>query len=358
MIMQILKRFAVLTLFVAGVFIPATSMAGNDDSLLFIQLKKDFVAFEREHGRYIQTKNVKMHYLSWGKPTGVPFVWLHGTGNNAYEFYGFADSLVKLGYQVIAIDYYGHGLTPIPAKEVSIYHVADDVKFLLDYLKIKKAIIGGFSRGGSIATAFYDAYPAYVCGIILQDGGSVAWPTMEHKLSIDSMYTKTRNDFKEFEQSANTTFDTEFEAIQQTANLKNKGRVFYALAAVKQNSAGKWAAHHDLDEFLGESSADTFLDAFYRPFASPHLFGTSTTLLYPKIIYRNLDVPMLILDPVSTNDRFDFEAENAKLQKTHPTLITHKVYPNTSHGLMFQRPKEFLADLTAFMATVKAFKQK
>ncbi len=335
----------------------AQSQPANNDSLLFVQAKSDFIKFEAEHGHYIQTKNVSMHYLSWGKPTGIPFVWVHGTHSNAYELYGFADSLVNQGYYVIAIDYYGHGLTPLPAKQSSLYHVADDIKFLLDFLKIKKTVIGGWSRGGSIATAFYDAYPGSVSGIILEDGGSVAWATMDHRQSIDSATAKFKKEFQEFAQYAPPAFTSEFEATKAMANLKNKGLVYYALAKVKRTSNGKFAINPEIADLTGENSIDDFLTIFYRPFAAPQLFGVSTELVFPKIIYRNLDVPMLILDPVSENDQFQFEEANAQLQKEHPSLITHKIYKNTSHGLKFQRPLDFQKDVKDFLARVKSFKK-
>src|SRR6185369_12437024 len=90
------------------------------------------------------------------------------------------------GYYILAIDYYGQGLTKIPAKQVSLYHVADDIKFLLDALKIKRAVIGGWSRGGSVSTAFYDAYHSCVMALVLEDGGSAAWNVNAHKMKIDS----------------------------------------------------------------------------------------------------------------------------------------------------------------------------
>lgn len=325
----------------------------NPDSALFVQTKNDFVKFEEEHGHYIQTKNVKMHYLTWGKRSGIPFLWIHGTGSNAYEMFTFADSLVKLGYYVIAVDYYGHGFTPVPIKESSIYHVADDIKFLLDFLQIKKTIIGGWSRGGSIATAFYDAYPKSVSAIILEDGGSVAWPTMDHKQSIDSTTAKFKKVFQAYANNATPEYSSEFEAIKDLAAIKNKGRVYFELANLKKNAAGKWVVSPDVDELTGENSIEQFLHLFYRPFSAPQLFGVSTVLLFPKIIYRNLDVPMLILDPVSAKDQHQFEEENKKLQEEHPFLITHKIYNNTSHGLKFQRPVDFLKDVTMFLSTFK-----
>jgi pimeloyl-ACP methyl ester carboxylesterase len=49
-------------------------------------------------------------------------------------------------------------LTPIPAHPVSVYHVADDIAFLMDHLGIGRAIIGGWSRGATISSAFYPTY--------------------------------------------------------------------------------------------------------------------------------------------------------------------------------------------------------
>ncbi len=330
------------------------------DSLFFIKTKGEFLKFEQAHGHYIQTNNVKMHYLTWGKPTGTPIVWAHGTGSDAYELLGFADSLVKQGYFVISIDYYGHGFTPIPDKDVSLYHVADDIKFLLDDLKIKKAVIGGWSRGGSVATAFYDSYPDRVLGIILEDGGSVAWASNDHKESMDSFTVKMTNMFTEYEAFQKLTFESEFKASKQwvEGDAYNQKHIFQILASVKKNAAGKWVFNPGLMELCGVNSVEELLTLTYRPFASDKLFGASSSLLFPKVIYRNLDVPLLILDPVSDKDQFVFEEENAKLQKAHPDLITHKVYKETSHALKYERSDEFLKDVISFLAMVKKLNNK
>src|SRR5690606_39191167 len=106
------------------------------------EAKEQFSDFEKRHGRFIETKNVKMHYLTWGDSSNPCLIWAHGSMNNGYELLNIADSLAKAGFYVIAIDYYGHGQTPIPDHEVSLYHVADDIKFLMDKLSISKAFIG------------------------------------------------------------------------------------------------------------------------------------------------------------------------------------------------------------------------
>ena len=109
---------------------------------LYKKAKVNFANFEKVHGHFIETKNVRMHYLTWGRPSGIPLIWSHGSFTNGYEMLNIADSLAKANYYIIAIDYYGHGQTAIPDHEVSLYHVADDIKFLMDKLNIKKSVIG------------------------------------------------------------------------------------------------------------------------------------------------------------------------------------------------------------------------
>lgn len=328
---------------------------------LYNQLTPDFEKYEKEHGHYIETNNVKMHYLTWGKPSSTPLVWIHGTYGNGYELVEIIDSLVKIGFYVIAVDYYGHGFTPIPKKEVSIYSVADDIKFLLNKLKIKKAVIGGWSRGGSISTAFYDAYPASVLGLILEDGGSVAWDINNHKQAID-LYSKETEAY--YKNKQDYVYPTEFDAywtlynnwgIKGKTGLKLKKEIFTCKARIKKQQENEWLINPGVEVLTGEHSADQDLANIYRPFAAAELFGASTHQLNPKIIYRNLDVPMIIFDPISKNDWYDFEKENTKLQKNHPKFITHKIYKNTWHGVKDERPSEFLKDVADFYKTLKIF---
>jgi pimeloyl-ACP methyl ester carboxylesterase len=315
---------------------------------LYLKYKKELADFERTHGHFIQTPNVRMHYLTWGKRSKTPLIFSHGTNGNAYELYEVADSLVALGYYVVAIDYYGHGLTPVPDKDVSLYHVADDIRFLMDDLKIKKAVISGFSRGGSIATAFYDAYPERVLGLMLEDGGSVAWDVNDHKKPIDTIISKLVANYNKRPPPRIYTSEEElFKRIYKRNGTKPsfKRILFTFLTAAKPTADETWVLNPGLPDLISERSAEQLLVAIYRPFNANSLFGATTHLLYPKVIFRNLHVPLLILDPVSAEDYFDFEFENSLLQKTHPDLVIHRVYTNTGHAVKMENPQAFIKDL-------------
>ncbi len=319
---------------------------------LFRKAKIEFINFEKVHGHFIETENVRMHYLTWGSSSGIPLIWSHGSLTNGYELLNIADGLVKAGYYIIAIDYYGHGQTPLPDHEVSLYHVADDIKFLMDKLKIKRSVIGGWSRGGSIATAFYDAYPANVLGLILEDGGSVSTNTYYHKMDSATLLKRIKEIFRE--RLVDTAYASQFDAYYANYDKDDKGNQFELLAWINKNKEGKWAIGAGLLELFNMSNNTQFLNNIIRP-ASVPLFAESMSILEPKIVYRNLNVPVLVLDPVGKDDLFPFEAENEALKNQHPNLIDHKIYLNTGHNIHYQRKEQFIKDVTTFLRKVKTY---
>lgn len=314
------------------------------------QAQQEFTLFEKQHGGFVQTKNVNMHYLTWGKPSGIPLIWSHGSLTNGYELIKVAEDLVNAGYYLIAIDYYGHGQTVIPTHPVSLYHVADDIKQLMDQLKIKKAVIGGWSRGAGVSTAFYDAYPERVLGLILEDGGSVAQNTFYHKMEGSKLEETIRGILDH--PSNDTVYTSAFDAYYDLYDAEEGGTQFTALAWIKETKNG-WEICPGVMELFQMNSASQWSDLILRP-TKVNLFGASMSMLSPEIIYRNLKVPMLILDPVIENDFMPFEKENAALKRQHPEFITHKIYENTGHNIHYEQPKRFVQDLSDFLKRVKS----
>ncbi len=314
------------------------------------EARQAFERFEKVHGHFVQTANGRMHYLTWGSPTGIPFLWAHGSLTNAYEMQTVADSLAKAGLYIIAIDYYGHGQTPIPPHEVSLYHVADDMKTLLDGLHIPKAVVGGFSRGGFIAAAFYDAYPDRVLGLVLEDGGSVATNAHYHTLSPAELEARVMAFEKE--RPAERTYATEREAYEAIRDPGSPGTEFELLAWIRQEANGRWAVSPGLFKLFNLENPGQFLDNILRPTKVP-LFAASMSLIEPRIIYRNLDVPLLILDAAGPNDPFPFTEANQALQRQHPKLITHRVYPDADHNIHHVNPRQFTRDVIRFIGQVK-----
>ncbi len=326
-----------------------------DIKLRYDSARIEFDNFEKSNGGFVKTKNTRIHYLEWGNRKNTPLIWVHGSFTNSYELLEIAEDLVKEGYYIIAIDYYGHGLTRIPENEVSLYHVADDIKGVMEVMKIEKAVIGGWSRGGIIATAFYDAYPDLVLGLILEDGGSVSTNTYYHKLSSTDLENRVKSIFND--RIEYSLFNSEYEAYKSFYDYNSGGTQFELLAWLTMDKNGKWSIGTGVEKLFNMSNEKEFLDNILRPTKS-NLFGESMSMIEPKIIFRNLKVPILILDPISKQDLFPFENENKKLKSQHPNLITHKIYENTGHNIHFEKPTMFVKDLGAFLTTVKKHSKK
>lgn len=106
---------------------------------------------------YIEVeKNVKLHVTDLG--TGKPVVLIHGWPlSDAMFEYQYA-ALVQNGYRVIGITLRGFGLSDKPFGTYSYDVFADDIKVVLDKLKIENATIGGFSMGGATVIRYVSKY--------------------------------------------------------------------------------------------------------------------------------------------------------------------------------------------------------
>ncbi|WP_165456516.1 alpha/beta fold hydrolase [Pedobacter kyonggii] len=272
---------------------PVNAQSKKESSTIQIynNATKEFLSFEQSHGAFVQTRNVNMHYLSWGNPDNPFIIWAHGSLNNGYELLDIADSLVKAGYHVIDIDYYGHGQIAMPDDhEGSIYHIADDIKFLMDKLSIEKAFVGGFSRGGYVATAFYNSYPENVLGLILEDGGSVAANTYYHKLDTN----KLEQISKKFDLKQATpwdkTYPTQLEAFNSLYDSTEVSNQFPIFALLKENKTGDWGINYsDMMKLFNLENSGQFTDLVLRTSKVP-LFARSMVTMELEIIFRNLHI--------------------------------------------------------------------
>lgn len=311
----------------------------------------EYNAIESEIGHYIQTDNVKMHYIRFGDTTALPMIWIPGTGSSSWEIKPFRASLERMGIQVISIDYYGHGQTPMPITEKSIYDIADDIKFLMDQLNIKKAIIGGWSRGGYIASAFYDTYPKSVLGLLLVDGGSANALSPRYEMNRDTL----REKYKEAQIPLDLlkTYPTQFEAFCALADTTNKVSQSWILDGLKVGLNGEWGYTNDVWPAVANESVESMLKAVESPTLAP-LLTSSTYLMQPLVIYRNLNVPMVIIDPVSEGETWqNYTPDNTKLKELHPDLIEHRIYEKTQHHAHLQRPGLFLEDVRLLVDKIK-----
>lgn len=106
----------------------------------------------------------QLYYTEQGQ--GIPFVLLHGNGERS-DYFSHQIEYFSKEYRVIAVDTRGHGKSPRGDSPFTLAQFVEDLKQLLDQLKLKEIILLGFSDGGNIAMMFTLKYPQYVKTLIL-----------------------------------------------------------------------------------------------------------------------------------------------------------------------------------------------
>jgi pimeloyl-ACP methyl ester carboxylesterase len=114
--------------------------------------------------------NISINYEIHG--TGSPIVLLHGATvdfNSNYANFGWIKSLNKHGFQVIGMDFRGHGKSD-SSHAPEFYgttNLTNDVINLLDHLKLKKVALIGYSIGTAIALNLLHKHSQYFSKAVL-----------------------------------------------------------------------------------------------------------------------------------------------------------------------------------------------
>lgn len=101
---------------------------------------------------------------------GTPIVFIHPPvmGHLVFKH----QKRLAADYQTIFYDLRGHGQSSKGSTPLSIELLAKDINYLLDQLNIQKAVICGFSNGGTIAQEFALLYPERTEALVLSGGYS------------------------------------------------------------------------------------------------------------------------------------------------------------------------------------------
>jgi pimeloyl-ACP methyl ester carboxylesterase len=104
---------------------------------------------------------IEMYYAVYGPGTEgrAPVLLLHGGLGNADYWGNQVPALTAAGYQVIVADSRGHGRSTRNAEPYGYRLMAEDVLALLDYLKVDKVALIGWSDGGIIGLEIAMTYP-------------------------------------------------------------------------------------------------------------------------------------------------------------------------------------------------------
>jgi pimeloyl-[acyl-carrier protein] methyl ester esterase len=103
---------------------------------------------------YIRVTSLEWHYELEGE--GEPLIFLHGWGVDKRIWRQQSKHFSNL-YKVLTIDLPGHGKSDW--QKISLGAMAEDVRVILDVLKIRQAMIVASSMGGILALKLYQIAP-------------------------------------------------------------------------------------------------------------------------------------------------------------------------------------------------------
>lgn len=263
---------------------------------------------------------IKLYYEETG--TGLPIVFVHEFAGD-YRSYETQMRFFGQRYRCIAFNARGYPPSDIPA-EVEMYSQArarDDIRAVLDALKIDKAHIVGLSMGGFATLHFGFTYPERARSLVVAGCGYGASPEKRTQFAAE----------------------TEAAAAHFEKVTMAKAAEGYALGPTRvqfQNRDPRgWREFADqLAQHSTEGSARTMRGVQSR---RPSLFDLVDDM-------KRLEVPTLVM----TGDEDWPCLEPALLMKRTIQTAALVVMPNAGHTINLEDPAEFNRQIAEFIHTV------
>jgi non-heme chloroperoxidase len=120
-------------------------------------------------GYYINVESDVYVYVEDINPSGrKTILFLHGWPGNHNLFEYQYNQLPKQGYRCIGLDMRGFGLSARPWHGYDYNRLSDDVRIVVEELRLDNFILGGHSTGGAIAVRYMARHQAFgVSGLAL-----------------------------------------------------------------------------------------------------------------------------------------------------------------------------------------------
>ena len=104
------------------------------------------------------------------KGSGIPFILLHGSGEDGGYYTKHQIDYFSNNYRMIAVDTRGHGKSPRGNAPFTMEQFAEDLNNFLIKSDLSQVIILGFSDGANIAMKYTIKYPEKIKVLILNSG--------------------------------------------------------------------------------------------------------------------------------------------------------------------------------------------
>ena len=266
--------------------------------------------------RYVEVDGIRFAYRRWGKPGGVPLVFLQYFSGNLDEWDPLVTDGFAADYDVILFDNAGvassGGETP-----GTVWEMTRDALAFCDALGLKRINAVGFSLGGMIAQQLALDHPDRVNRIVLLGTG----PRGGEGMTFTELSSEERADPEQF---LLTTFFLPTDASQAV------GRAYLKHLAART---------HDRDRPVSARTADAQLRAIREWGAVPssERYATLEKIKHSTlIVHGNKDIVVL---PI-----------NAFILAKHLPDAQLIMYPDSNHGAQYQHANLFLKHANLFLS--------
>lgn len=225
---------------------------------------------------------ITLYYESHGK--GVPIVLLPDLGNDVTSLWSQIPTLSQ-DFRCIALDNRGVGRSSKPSTVYTSSLMADDTIKVLDYLRIDRAHVVGFSMGGAIAQEMAINYPDRVDKVVILGGwaradrylGSLFELFRDVKRSVDPLTFDKEIALWSFTRSY---FDTSYDDLEkrQRAALD----VPYLTPATTFTRQAEACMTHDTHDRLDQIASPTLLVVGDQDIFTPRLFSEEIASRIPN----------------------------------------------------------------------------
>jgi len=179
----------------------------------------------------LATAQPRVAYWIEGNQHGEKVVLIHGFSSSHATWAALVPVLAKQ-YQVLTYDQPGHGLSSAAGEDYSPKHMAEELKVLMDDLKLEKAHIVGHSMGGRTAVKFASLYPEKVSSLVVEDMNFIADAGMKAQLpALRAKYAKVRDGLP-------STFKSVDEAMAALKEFYTRDEILWVLAAANLRPDG------------------------------------------------------------------------------------------------------------------------
>jgi esterase len=251
-------------------------------------------------------------------------VFLHGVMGSGANWRRITPTFRK-SYRVLTYDQRGHGWSFKPEKGYGPENYAEDLKLILDELKIEKIHLVGHSMGGRNALHFAHEYPDRLLSLVIEDigpeGNPKAMERTAHLLDLVPTPFVSKAAAKEF-------FEKEFpNRIANHPQKKILGSYFFTNIEEKSDGTADW-------RFNKNGILISLKAGHFRP-------------RWEQV--RDLKCPTLFIRGQNSDDLT--AQELAKVKQVNPHIQTVEI-ANAGHWVHFEQPEEFIRVLAEFFDIV------